>query len=192
MNRRRLLMQSGGYEFVDLGLSSGLLWATCNVGATKETDCGNYYQWGAGAVTYKNEDQYHVGSYDDTYTLPSSADTATQVMGEGWRMPTKKEFSELIHETLHEFVTDFNGSGINGYKFTSMTNPNAYIFLPYTGLYRNGELIDSSVCYWTSNPWSGWYGRTQAYRTNFFDSTYKFINTERNCGIPVRGVISGG
>jgi hypothetical protein len=37
------------YEYVDLGLPSGTLWAKCNVGASVETDYGNYYKYGKGA-----------------------------------------------------------------------------------------------------------------------------------------------
>ena len=33
-------------RFVDLGLPSGTLWATMNVGATSAEDYGNYYAWG--------------------------------------------------------------------------------------------------------------------------------------------------
>ena len=35
-----------GHEYVDLGLPSGLLWATCNVGATKPEERGDYFAWG--------------------------------------------------------------------------------------------------------------------------------------------------
>ena len=33
-------------EYVDLGLPSGTKWATCNVGANKPEQSGNYYAWG--------------------------------------------------------------------------------------------------------------------------------------------------
>ena len=35
-----------GHEYVDLGLPSGLKWATCNVGANTPEEYGNYYAWG--------------------------------------------------------------------------------------------------------------------------------------------------
>ena len=35
------------YEYVDLGLPSGLKWANMNLGATSETDYGDYYMWGS-------------------------------------------------------------------------------------------------------------------------------------------------
>ena len=37
---------NNGYSYVDLGLPSGTLWATCNVGASKPSDAGLYFQWG--------------------------------------------------------------------------------------------------------------------------------------------------
>ena len=38
--------QQGGHYYVDLGLPSGTLWATCNVGAVNPTDYGDYFAWG--------------------------------------------------------------------------------------------------------------------------------------------------
>ena len=35
-----------GHEYVDLGLPSGTLWATCNVGASKPEEYGDYFAWG--------------------------------------------------------------------------------------------------------------------------------------------------
>lgn len=36
-----------GHEYVDLGLPSGLKWATCNVGANSPEEYGDYFAWGA-------------------------------------------------------------------------------------------------------------------------------------------------
>ena len=33
-------------EYVDLGLPSGTLWATCNLGASSPEEYGDYYAWG--------------------------------------------------------------------------------------------------------------------------------------------------
>lgn len=40
------LPTKGQIGYVDLGLSSGTKWANMNIGATKETDCGLFFQWG--------------------------------------------------------------------------------------------------------------------------------------------------
>ena len=39
-------MKNSKYDFVDLGLPSGLKWAAWNVGATKPEDSGLYFAWG--------------------------------------------------------------------------------------------------------------------------------------------------
>ena len=38
--------EENGHAWVDLGLPSGTLWATCNIGATNPEDYGDYYAWG--------------------------------------------------------------------------------------------------------------------------------------------------
>ena len=160
------------YEYVDLGLPSGLKWAKCNVGAETETDYGYYFQWGdivdkSNAVCDWSTYKYCNGSYtimtkyctdssygtvDNKTTLEPEDDAATQIMGDDWRMPTTDEFQELSNNTTNEWVTNYDGSGVNGYKFTS-SNGNS-IFIPASG-YRYessflnqghfGEVWSSSV-----------------------------------------------
>ena len=144
-----------GYTYVDLGLTSGTLWAKCIVGAEKETDYGFYFQWGdiknkSNAVcdwtTYKHcEGTYNslkkYNTADGKTTLESEDDAATQIMGDEWRMPTRDEFQELLDNTDNEWIEDFNGSGVNGRKFTSKINGNS-IFIPASGV-RSG----SAFCY---------------------------------------------
>ena len=195
MRRRILLSSSGGidpitgrgtigdYEVVDLGLPSGLLFATCNVGATKETDYGNYYMYGKGSRTYNSSDSKYEGMEDP---LASTADTATQVMGSGWRMPTQAELRDLINKTNYTWVTNFNGSGINGGKFTSKTNPNAYMFIPAAGYYDGGSLDKegSRSFVWSSSP----YDSSLAYNFAFSSGSENMGYFYRYCGTPVRGV----
>ena len=147
--------QTRQYEYVDLGLPSGLKWAKCNVGAETETDYGYYFQWGD-AVNKSNSDcnwanykygdgsnfsKYnpllngYSGTIDGKATLDLDDDAAAQIMGGDWRMPTKEEIQELIDNTDSEWVEDFNGSGVNGGKFTSKVNGNS-IFIPASG-YRS-------------------------------------------------------
>ena len=189
--RRRILLSSGGtrrgtigdYEVVDLSLPSGLLFATCNVGANAETDYGNYYMYGKGSREYTYGDSIYEGTENP---LASTADTATQVMGSGWRMPTQTELQELINNTNYEWVTNFNGSGVNGGKFTSKTNPNAYVFFPAAGYYNNGSLYDkgSVGCVWSSTPG----GSSLAYGLYFLSGSKGVDNRYRYCGFSVRGV----
>ena len=122
-------------EFVNLGLPSGTLWAKMNIGAESETGYGNYYMYGKGGTQYHNGDSAYDGNESK---LPPSVDTATQVLGNGWRMPTKQEMDELVANTTYTWEVNFNGSGVNGGKFTA---PNGkYIFIPAAGEYYSGEL----------------------------------------------------
>ena len=108
------------YEYVDLGLPTGLKWAKCNVGATSEADYGSYFQWGD--IEDKSNSDYSWATYkycngssttmtkyctdssfgtvDKKTTLEPEDDTATQIMGGDWRMPTQTEYQELYNETL--------------------------------------------------------------------------------------------
>lgn len=134
------------YEYVDLGLPSGTLWAKWNVGATSETEYGNYYRYGRGAATYKETsgDSRYSGTENP---LAASADTAAQVWGGSWHMPTKAQFSELMRNTNYEWTTI---DGVNGGKFTA-TNGN-YVFFPATGNFNNDYYYDEGITgyYWTS------------------------------------------
>ena len=114
-----MMKQMKQYEYVDLGLPSGLKWAKCNVGAETETDYGDYFMWGS--VTPNTADEctwanapFNGGntSYNETYfnsvkdtvctngILGKKYDVAAQIMGGDWRMPTTDEFQELYNETL--------------------------------------------------------------------------------------------
>ena len=150
------------YEYVDLGLPSGLKWAKCNVGAEKETDYGDYFQWGdiddktnydCSWESYKYGDDLNLSKYntenngykndyrgtiDNKITLDLEDDVARANMGGNWRMPTDAEIRELVNNTYNEWIENFNGSGVNGRKFTSKTDKSKYIFIPASG-YRLGS-----------------------------------------------------
>ena len=167
-----------GHDFVDLGLPSGTLWATCNVGATSPEDYGDYFAWGetvtkdsyshvtylycngsTSALTkYCNDTSCGYNGFTDTLTmLQPSDDAATANWGEGWRIPTKEEFNELLNNCTGTWTTR---NGVNGYLFTG-TNGNS-IFLPAAGLiYGAGSPnVGSRGAYWTNsiynNPVSAW------------------------------------
>ena len=137
--RRRIILENNkksGNDWVDLGLPSGLLWATHNVGAESETDYGNYYQYGKGAR------DYFVTSGESDYAgtenpLKLSADTAYQAWGDTWRMPTSAECRELTANTTYQWT---NINGVNGGKFTNKSNDEQYIFVPAAGSYSPGYL----------------------------------------------------
>lgn len=151
------------YEYVDLGLPSGLKWATMNIGAETETDYGDYFMWGS--VTPNTADECNWASYkycngscntltkyntstlygentDNITTLESVDDAASQIIGGDWRMPTKAEFDELLNGTTNEWITNFNGTGVNGRKFTSKTDTSKYIFIPAAGYCNSGSVVN--------------------------------------------------
>lgn len=138
------------HSYIDLGLPSGTLWSTCNVGASNPEDYGDYYAWGETIpkMVYSN------GSYtytDHPVTLPSSADAATVNWGAGWRIPTNEELEELLTDCTVIWTTQ---NGVNGRLFTG-PNGNS-IFLPAAG-WRSGSSLndaDSSGFYWTSSSYS--------------------------------------
>ena len=106
------------YEYVDLGLSSGLKWAKCSIGAQNEYEHGLFFQWGETTsdtvydwahykycngsyntlTKYNNDSSY--GTVDNKTTLDPEDDAATQIMGGDWRMPTASEYQTLYNETL--------------------------------------------------------------------------------------------
>ena len=107
------------YEYVDLGLPSGLKWAKCNIGAENETDYGDYFMWGSTTPNTADECNWAKApfnggssSYNETYfnsvkdtvcpngVLAKEYDTASQIMGGDWRMPTATEYLTLRNETL--------------------------------------------------------------------------------------------
>ena len=149
-------------------------WAKCNVGAEKETDYGYYFQWGdivdkSNAVCDWSTYKYCNGS-DTTFTkyntlseygenpdgkttLDLDDDAARVNMRGDWRMPTSALTEELISETKNEWITNYNGTGVNGRKFTSKTDKSKYIFIPASGYRSDSSLKEqgSSSFVWSSS-----------------------------------------
>ena len=156
---------------VDLGMTTAsgkkLIWASMNVGAVTETVFGDYFAWGEtetktdyswstyawgtdwNALTkYNTVSSY--GTVDNKTTLEATDDAAAVNMGGDWRMPTVAEFQELLDNTTITWVTNYKGSGINGYTFTGNGNT---IFLPAAGG-RTGTNLGyqgDSGFYWSSS-----------------------------------------
>lgn len=177
---------ANGHAYVDLGLPSGTLWATMNVGATSETDYGNYYQYGKGAAQYAatSGDSNYGGTEDP---LDSSVDTASQVWGGSWHMPTGAQMQELTANTTYQWVTDYKGSGINGGTFTATNG--AVLFFPAAGYWGSGSqnYVGGSGYYWGSSP----NGSISACYLSFNNNNKSVGNSTRREGYSVRGVIGG-
>lgn len=170
-----------GYEYVDLGLPSGTLWATMNVGATSVTDYGNYYMYGMGSKTYDSSDTPYAGT---EAPLLSNRDTASVVWGGSWHMPNQAQLRELIANTTYQWITDYQGSGINGGLFTAQ-NGNS-VFFPAAGFWNDG--IQYYMGYdgdcWSSSPGGG----ISAYRLNFGNNGNSVNDYNRKNGYSVRPV----
>ncbi len=151
-----------GHEYVDLGLPSGTLWATMNVGADSVTDYGYYFAWGEDSGytlsqvgTDKNFDwtDYKFGdggtptpemtkynSNDGKIILESSDDSATVYMGNRWHMPTREQFKEMSDNTTNEWITNYKGiEGLNGFLFTSIRGNGNELFFPAAGFCNEGS-----------------------------------------------------
>lgn len=171
-----------GHAYVDLGLPSGTLWATMNVGASSETDYGNYYMYGMGSKTYDSADTLYAGTEDP---LAASADTAVQEWGGSWHMPTRAQMEELTANTTYQWVTNYKGSGINGGTFTATNG--AVLFLPAAGYWSDGSHygVGSHGYYWSSSP----NGSDDAYSLRFLSDSKNVRNGRRKSGFSVRPVV---
>ena len=173
-----------GHAYVDLGLPSGTLWATMNVGASSETDYGYYYQYGKGAAQYAatSGDSNYSGTEDP---LDSSVDTAVQVWGGSWHMPTRAQMQELIDNTTYQWVTNYKGSGINGGTFTATNG--AVLFFPAAGFWSSGSQsnVGDVGGYWGSSP----NGSGSAYGLGFYGGLEGVSDATREFGYSVRPVI---
>ncbi|MBO5809643.1 MAG: DUF1566 domain-containing protein [Bacteroidales bacterium] len=184
-----------GYEYVDLGLS--VKWATCNVGASKAEDYGDYFAWGETSVkeTYDEDNclTYELsyselqaqGYIDSEGNLTSSHDASTANWGGDWRMPTYDELKELSNNCTWTWTTQ---NGVNGYN---VEGPNGNsIFLPAAG-FRNGSSLcnaGSSGYYWSSTP-GGYYFDLLAYYLIFGSGDHYMLNHGRCSGLSVRPVV---
>ena len=146
-----------GHEYVDLGLPSGVMWATCNVGANSPSDYGNYYAWGEtspkSSYDTDNSKTYGNSSYNRDIGGNASTDAARANWGGTWRLPTEAEFQELIDNCTWTWTTQ---GGHNGYKVTSKKKgyEGRSIFLPAAG-WRNGSSLNDAgeyCLYWSSSP----------------------------------------
>ncbi len=188
-----------GHDYVDLGLPSGICWATSNVGANSPTDYGTYFAWGETTTkeTYNWETYiYANGTTDDDATLTkytgsdnltvleASDDAAIANWGSGWRMPAQTEINELYNNCAHEWTTQ---NGVNGRLFTG-PNGNS-IFLPAAGYRRNSELRDAGSYgyYWSSSLISDYPGNAWTIRF-YSNNCYTNYGGTRSWGFTVRPV----
>ena len=194
------------HDYVDLGLPSGTLWATCNIGATKPEEYGDYFAWGEAepkddydwdTYQYANEDddEYKLTKYCnrkddgfngfiDSLTELQRGDDPASSRGSGWCTPTKTQWDELLEYTTYKWTTR---NGVQGCLFTSKKNGET-LFLPAAGGRWYNELGDagSDGYYWsrslyTDDPYYAW-------RLSFYSDDCDMDCLDRYNGFSVRPV----
>lgn len=173
-----------GYEWVDLGLPSGLKWATCNVGANAPKYYGDYYAWGE--TTTKSN--YTNKSVSDKI-LPLSKDVANVTLGGNWRIPTTIEINELRNPD-NCIWTETTMNGTKGYTVTSKFNGNS-IFLPAGGYKKESSLKTANTYgyYWSSEFCKTEDNVSYCYAARIGNGDYICGSMEAGYGINVRAVL---
>ena len=196
------------HKYVDLGLPSGTLWATCNIGASKPEECGLYFAWGETEGYKQNSDDVHKfekksykwletdctvpvllkyciswsGIADYKKVLDPEDDAATVNWGRKWQMPSLEQIKELCDSTYTtaEWTTL---NGVNGRKITSRKNDN-WIFLPAANIIITAG---SSGNYWSRTLYMGM--DDDAVTLEFYKDKWFFdSHNPRYCGLSVRPV----
>ena len=200
-------INNNGFDYVDLGLPSGTLWAACNVGASKPSEYGFYFQWGdtsgytSGQVgtgsgqkkfasdwsDYKWNASEGFSKYNTTGAALELEDDAAHVnMGGSWHMPTPDQFQELIDNTTNTWTTQ---DGVNGRLFTSKSDHSKSIFFPAAGDAWGGS---GQVSGGYGVVWSSMLDADSVYggQLLYFDSgDVNLVGSYRYDGLSVRGVI---
>ena len=191
-----------GHDYVDLGLPSGLRWATCNIGSKSPAGYGDYFAW----AETKSKASYTEANYNgciDIYVdglgditcdtlrrghiiiANPQFDAARKNWGENWKLPTAKDFAELNKECSWELKS------IEGHKGYLVTGPNGNsIFLPMAGLKENQykSQVGTGSFYWTGDSWDA---RDRSTMIDFHESSHNgSIWCYRYKGLSIRPVVS--
>ena len=157
-------------SYVDLGLPSGVKWATCNLGAATPEELGDRYYWGETTTSMVNNTMHvNVG---DNISGNAKYDAARAQWGGSWRMPTYNEFVELASE-CEWYIDTYNGESV-----FKVYGPNGnYIFLPIyycwsSTSYQRDEPNDAAICF--------------GYDSD--ENSIEFYITYRNTMLPIRPV----
>ena len=171
---------ANGHEYVDLGLPSGVLWATCNIGADSPEDYGDYFAWGE----TQPKDYYYWDSYKwmtdgmsswagvNKYTFADGQTSGVWYNSNGEFIGDNKTILELSDDAANanwggdwrmptkedqdELRTECTWNwttknGVNGY---TVTGPNGNsIFLPAAGYRFDSDLHGAGYNgnYWSSS-----------------------------------------
>lgn len=182
-------------DFVDLGLPSGLLWATCNIGATTPEGVGLFFSKGnIEGHEYGDGSSFNSSAYANTpgasvtgdVPTNSTYDAARAILGGTWRLPTKGDFKELVENTDNEYSSL---NGFNGWKFMKKSDHSVFAFFPATGRYAYEQ---SSITGYnaTCMYWSSTYYQNNTWYALYFNASYiQPENQAIDCsGFQIRGV----
>ena len=201
-------INNNGFDYVDLDLPSGTLWATMNVGASSPSESGLYFQWGDTKgytkeqvgknkqfswANYKFSINGNGSSLLSKYTSFSAAleledDAAHVHMGGDWHIPSPKQIRELIDNTTSEWRAL---DGINGMKFASKKDDSKFIFIPAAGYAWSGSVFGNGS---GGNIWSSSlcaYYVSLGQELEFYPLGAYNFDRSRESGLSVRGVIDG-
>lgn len=191
--------EKDNHAYVDLGLPSGTLWATCNVGADTPEDYGYYFAWGevepkstydwstykyckgSSSTMTKYCTQRSYGTVDNKTELDLEDDAAYMNWGEGWRMPSDAQLTEL--RTICTWTWDSKKKG-----YTVLGPNKSSLFLPAAGYYGDSslDLAGSFGLYWSRSLYS--YYSDDAYGLYFGLGGIDWRFDFRNVGQSVRPV----
>lgn len=199
------------YNFVDLGLPSGTLWADRNIGAWSIYDGGLYFAWGETKGYYFpneeksftwNDYKFSINGSDNNFSKYSKTkndlepidDAARIYIGIDCKMPDNGHQRELYDGTTREYISNYNNSGVNGILLTSKNNSNT-LFFPFVCCIDNGEInnktINPSAIIWGSES-DETYANT-IYMDNWEDSCRMFAGNTRfkYMGCSIRAIKAG-
>lgn len=208
--RRRLILDEKRpeIEYVNFGLPSGRLWATGNLMKDSrghyytgsETDCGVYVSWG-NIVGYYESEGYDFSQ--ENYDLTAGANVSTNIssndrqhdicfakLRSSWHLPTKEDCAELYNYTRRQYVSNYNGTGVNGMKFIKKNDTSVYIFIPFFHVMDGTTVTQKGVFgfFWSST----WSSNENAYAMGIdryqVASITQNKNYSRRFGMPIRPV----
>ncbi len=162
---------------------NGPKFAEYNVGATKVEEYGGYYAWGG--IMDKTEDQYK----GDEDIQGGEHDTAKNLWGDNWQMPSDAEYQALIDNCTVSWVTDYNGqSGLNGTLYTGKGDyAGNSVFFPAAGRFNGGITTDVGS---VGNFWSSTRSYSNARQLSLKSSQQRMNDSTRRLGHSVRAVLA--
>ena len=202
-----------GHEYVEIG---GLKWAVTNIGAKKESDGGLYfafgeaqgytaeqvgggsehkffgwkdYKYGNGTGSPSYSDMTKYNETDHKTVLEACDDAVQAAWGGSWRMPTEAEFRALLSSATHEWIENYQFSGVNGRLFTDKTDSSKKLFFPAVGGCDHGCVFSVGYFgYYRSSSLSAI--RAASGRSLSINNRFHGMNDySRNLGFSIRGVV---